>query len=162
MRSETTHRKMGYSIVAAIIFSLWWGVPTYRKWKADRVVDELCAKDGGSKIYEIIILPENKFNKLGMVYVRPKEYVQPSDEYYETNKITWIIPENDSFGGLDLFRSNSQIFRIKDGKLLSEHVSYIRRGGDPVGPWHPSSYTCSNKSAAYKQPFKHKQDGGIK
>jgi hypothetical protein len=40
----------------------------------------------------------------------------------------------------------------KDGKLLSEFVDYARRGGDPIGPWHPSSYSCFDKSKANSYP----------
>ncbi|WP_157040000.1 hypothetical protein [Pelobacter propionicus] len=147
-------RSFWISIFILLLFSLWLGLPTYRKWKVDRLVDELCTKDGGSKVYETVILPVEKFDGLGLVYVPPQSDVKPTDEYYETNKITWIIPESNKFGSLDLFRSHTKIYRIADGKLISEHVSYARRGGDPILiPVHPSSYSCKDKSQYYKQPF---------
>lgn len=159
MRSITTKNKLGYSIVIAIIFSLWWGIPTYRKWKADRLVDELCAKDGRGMVYEAVALSKDKFrNGFVQIHIPQRDYVKPSDEYYYTDETSWIINENNSFGGLDLYRLHYKLFRVKDNKLMSEYVSYSRRGGDSIGPWHPSSYSCTDKEDTniYPKTFVHK------
>jgi len=152
-------RRIGYISVAVIIILFWWGIPTIRKWKADRMVDELCAKDGRGIVYEKVTLSKDKFrNGFVQINIPPRNYIKASDEYYYTDETTWIIPENNSFGGIDLYRLHYKLFRTKDNKLISEYVSYSRRGGDPIGPWHPSSYSCTDNedTVIYPRTFVHK------
>jgi hypothetical protein len=63
-----------------------------------------------------------------------------NDEFFYSEEKTWIMAEK-SFAPA-VWRSHVQLFRAADNKLLGEAVSYSRRGGDPIGPWHPTSFGC--------------------
>lgn len=143
-------------LLFALLIGLWWGVPTYRKERADALVRELCTKDGGIEVYETIPLPTEKFGKHGNVIfpgnknLPPLEKdATPSDAFYFTSETTWIVPDS-SIGSLAIWRSHQKLFRALDHKLLGEAISYSRRGSDPIGPWHPSSFGCpSNADITY-------------
>lgn len=131
----------------ALLIGLWWGVPNYRKAKADAMVRELCAKDGGMKVYETVKLPTERFDQYGLVRFGSlglpplKQNMKSEDDFYYTSEINWMIPET-SVGALAMWRLDQKLFRAADHKLLAVAISYSRRGGDPIGPWHPSSYRC--------------------
>lgn len=133
-------------IRAAIIlfFLVWQGLPAYNKWQADKLVDELCAKDGGIKVYETVTLPKERFNQWGQFVVPGKRVMKPNDEYYTVWEITNIRGRHESsdIGALSITKSHFLLYRSKDKKLLGESIGYGRRGGDAIGPWHPSSYLC--------------------
>lgn len=150
---EVKHRKIRQRsltslLVVAVLLGLWWGVPTYRKARADAMVQELCTKDGGIKAYEIVKMPSERFDPNGNVIFPGNKNLPPSrkeakltDEFYFTSETTWIVPES-GFGSLAVWRSHQKLFRAAGDKLLGESISYSRRGGDPMGPWHPSSFGC--------------------
>jgi len=132
----------------ALLIGLWWVVPTYRKERADALVQELCTKDGGIRVYETIPLPSGKFGKHGNVIFPGNKGLPPfeknatsGDEFYFTSETTWIVPDS-GIGSLAVWKSHQKLFRAVDHKLLGEAISYSRRGGDPIGPWHPSSFGC--------------------
>ncbi len=117
----------------------------YKQWQADKLVDQLCAKDGGVKVYETVRLPANRFSEFDEIFV-PEKMATTVSEFFYTSETQWIIPEDVKFNGLDLRRVNDKLFRVRDGKLLGESIGYSRRGGDIVLlPMHPSHYKCSFK-----------------
>ena len=120
------------------------GCTTPSQWKADSLVDELCAKDGGIKVYETVTLPKERFNKQGYFYVPNQGYGdKPTDEYYGVWKSKNIqVNSNGYDGNLVVYQSHYWIYQRKDQKLLGESISYSRRGGDLPLPAHPSSYSC--------------------
>ena len=126
------------AIVGSLPLALWWGVPTYKKAKADAIVDEWCAKDGGAKVYETVKLPPDQFDKYGNAQIsfKPK-----SGNFYLTSESQSIVPYRGE-GNISISRYITKVYRTADNKLLGEKVSYIRRGGDPISPAHPSSYSC--------------------
>lgn len=139
---------IAFLVVVAVLFGFWWGVPTYRKAKADAMVQELCTKDGGIKVYEIVKVPSERFGPYGNVLFPgnknlppSRKEAKPTDEFYFTSETTWIVPER-GVGSLAVWRSHQKLFRAAGDKLLGESISYSRRGGDPMGPWHPSSFGC--------------------
>lgn len=136
--------KLWGAVAIAVLLALWLGVPTFNKWRADRLVDELCAKDGGIKVYETVTLPKGWFNQRGQFAVPNKNYMKQDDEFYYEVESQDIIGNSNStdIGKLSLYKSYYKIFRKYDGKLLGQTIMYARRGGDPIGPWHPSSYSC--------------------
>jgi hypothetical protein len=148
-RSRKTRKGLFIGLLLLVVLiGLWWGVPTYRKAKADLMVKELCAKEGGNKIYEIVRLPPDRFGQQGNVVffgnknLPPlKEKATPHDEFYFTYEKTWIVLDA-GFNSLAIWRSHHKLYRAIDDKLLAESVAYSRRGGDPMGPWHPSSFGC--------------------
>jgi hypothetical protein len=111
-----------------------------RKWALDQRVTDLCAKDGGIKVYEALVLPKERFNEFGFVnFYRPTqaanalgpEYVFKAEVHYYQQ------------GSPEMRRHHYQVIRKSDGKLLGESISYHRRGGDVLPlPIHDSSYGC--------------------
>lgn len=136
---------LAIAFVVALV-TLWLGVPTFKKWRADRLVDELCAKDGGIKVYERIVLGLEMFDKFGEIQIPLQKEAKPSDRYYYTTGTNWILRKGMGLFDLDLRRHHDKLFRVSDGKLLAEGIGYARRGGDPIGPWHPSHYACPLQS----------------
>jgi len=138
-----------------LFFLLWQGIPAYNKWQADKLVDELCAKDGGVKVYETVTLSKEKFNQWGQPnFYRPNEgsnalggdYIFKSEGYFYHREMPIIV------------RYQHQVIRRLDWKLLGETISYGRGGGDPIGPWEPSNYHCpptneSSEIALFKNFF---------
>jgi hypothetical protein len=137
-------------------FAVWLGIPTFNKWRADRMVDELCAKDGGIKVYETVTLPKERFNQWGKFEVRDGKHMKPGDEYYSVWKVTNIEGRHESsdISSMTVYQSHFLIYRISDKKLLGESISYTRRGGDPISPSHPSSYSCNRVISMESQIFK--------
>lgn len=140
--STLAHPRILGWIVFIFLFAAWGGIPAFNKWRADKKVDELCAKEGGIEIYGTVKLPAEKFTEFGEIYVPQKKQAKSSDEYFYTTETTWIIPEGTQVRDLTLWRDHYKLFRAIDGKLLAESIVYARRGGDAAGPWHPSHYAC--------------------
>ncbi|MDP2810698.1 MAG: hypothetical protein Q8O34_11170 [Rhodocyclaceae bacterium] len=122
---------------------LWLGAG--RTMYYDAKVRELCAKDGGVRVYETVKLPAERFEKGGMV-----NFWQPTDgenalgpEYVFKREMTYYRR-----GNPELFRMHTQVLRRSDGKLLGESAFYTRGGGDMPGPWHGSSFMCPELSVA--------------
>ncbi len=125
---------------------LWLFVPFYflygRTALLDAQVRELCAKDGGVKVYETVRLPAERFDKRGMLKVyRPNqgENALGPDYIYKMENQYFRKGDNND---VSIWRTHTKVFRRSDEKLLGDSVSYTRRGGDFPGPWHPSSYIC--------------------
>lgn len=140
-------------VIAALILGLWWGIPTYRKAKADALVDELCAKDGGAKIHEVVKLPAGRFDQHGNVRIPSLKYKKENDDFYFTIEDTWIKGRDGDPNELVVWRSRHEVFRNSDGKKLAEFVYYARRGGDPPSPMHPSSYRCPKDIGLERKVF---------
>lgn len=122
-----------------LLIGLWWGVPHYRMWRADAMVKELCAKDGGVKVYETVTLPPDKFDKSGQItfeYLSKGEDALGPDYLFRRGE-QYIVESYPK-----IWRHHTQIFRRSDGKLLGDGVSYHRSGGDPLGPWEHSFFSC--------------------
>lgn len=147
MNVKRRNKWMYFVLTTCVLLTLWIGIPTFRKAGADATVRELCAKDGKLSVYEIVDLPPSRFNSYGRAtfagngVLPPLErYKRPETDFFYTDETTWILPEA-SFEPA-LWRSHQILFRATDKKILGEAISYSRRGGDPIGPWHPSSFGC--------------------
>mgnify|MGYP001028039991 CR=1 FL=1 len=121
--------------IAALLGLLW--LAAGEKWLADRQVRELCAKDGGVKVYETVPLSPDRFDKYGQIRIPEKRKAKQSDEYYYEFSIDHLRDSR-----LEIWRSHKQIYRTRGNELLGESVSYTRRGGDLPGPWIESSFSC--------------------
>lgn len=144
------------TIGAVILFAVvllvgsWLAIPLFLKARADTLVREMCAKDGGIKIYEQAKLPKSRFqgnlilfpnrNGRGAGLPPSRDQRRPEDDYYYFLEQTWLVPE-ESFRPA-VYRLYAKLIRAKDEKVLGEAVTYSRVGGDPIGPWHPSSFGC--------------------
>ena len=149
-RSKTSlGRKFAVGAAVAILFVpalISNGVKAYY----DQKVREMCAKDGGVKVYETVTLSAEKFDELkGRNFILfSKELADPNDEYY--------VEEDDHYykqGHINFVRMKSHIVRRNDRKVLGESVRYGRGGGDLPGPWHESSFTCPDPSNPLSPKF---------
>jgi hypothetical protein len=134
-----------------LVFVVWLGIPAYQKDKANGIVRDLCKKDGGVNVFEITKLPNSRFSNNGMAIfpgrgnVPPLEVnKRPEDDFYYTFERTWILPES-SFQPA-IWRGSQKLIRAKDQKVLGDAVSYSRVGGDPIGPWQPTYFTCPEEA----------------
>lgn len=132
-----------------LLLSCWLGVSFWygggRKVYYDTLVNRMCREDGGVRVYETVKLPEERFDKWGMVnFYKPTQKENAlGPEYVFRREITYFRK-----GDPDIFRMHTQVIRRSDGKLLGESVFYKRGGGDLPGPWHGSSFMCPELSVA--------------
>lgn len=138
-------------IIGAVIYSAWIGWPAWevfgKKMYWDSKVRELCAVDGGVKVYKKVVLPEIEYDKLksnGWRLPDISELTKEDKYYYEHDK-QYIRKSNPKIS-----RRQFRIYRLSDRKLLGESIRYGREGGDLTGPWHFSSYTCPSPT---KKPY---------
>lgn len=124
-------------VIVWISTSFWYGGG--RKVYYDAQVRQLCAKDGGVKVYEQVVLPTEWFDKWENLRIPEKTRMISNDEYYYESTTTYLRQGNPK-----VVRYYTKIVRKSDGKVLGESVYYGRGGGDLPGPWHPSSFTCPN------------------
>lgn len=156
LTTVTTYRRISGAIAIVLILSIWWTVPTYRKWRADKLVDELCAKDGGIKVYETVTLPSSMFNEYGQPKIKFAGHVATDSDtsgsglYFSIESTDIIGDQNQSdISKLVVWKSRISLLRSSDGKVLGETICYSRRGGDAIGPWHPSSYSCPKSASEW-------------
>ncbi|HUW25976.1 MAG TPA: hypothetical protein VMW07_05565 [Gallionella sp.] len=143
-RRVTTSFQKRVVVVAsvAVFFGLLW-IAAGEKWWLDYQVRELCAKDGGVRVYETVKLPPEKLNQWGQPnFYRPDQGENALGVDYVFKRETLYYRQ----GNPDLFRLRTQVFRRVDGKLLGESVFYKRGGGDLPGPWHGTSFMCPETS----------------
>lgn len=142
-------------VVIVMFFLVWQGLPIFNIWQTDKLVDHLCAKDGGIKIYEVATLPNERFNEWGQFVVADKSYAKPDDEYYSVLENIDILGKSQigDSSKLVLTQYHFLVYRATTHKVLGEGVSYARRGGDAIGPWMPSSYSCPEEMQS--DLFKH-------
>lgn len=128
----------GLVVLGASVFFIWFlWVAVGRNMWLDHQVREMCAEDGGVKVYETVVLPQERFDKYDQIRVLAKSYAKPDDEYFYENDTRYLLK-----GNPEMWRSIFKIIRRNDGKILGEAVSYHRRGGGLFGPWHDSSFSC--------------------
>lgn len=134
-------------VVVAVI-----GIYTWFLWIAigqniwlDHQVRELCAKDGGVRVYETVELTPDLIDWAGRISLPDKKWAKPTDKYY----CEW-----DDFyfrkGDPDLKRTTVRIVRQSDKKVLGEWITFSRGGGGLPGPWHGSGYSCQDISQEIK------------
>jgi len=124
-------------LVGIGLFGWFFWEATGKKMYWDAKVRELCARDGGIRVYETVELPEERFDQWGNIGVSDKQHSKLHDEfYYET--ATLILKKGDP----EVIKTITTMIRRKDEKILGELVRFGRGGGDLPGPWHPSTYFC--------------------
>jgi len=107
----------------------------------DAKVKELCEKDGGVTVYERVKLTQSEYQRLGgvrgIVPVPQRSTANPGSPFVADTVMT-IIRD----WGPEVYRRETSIVRVADGKVLARQVTYGRVGGDFPSPGHPSSYGC--------------------
>ncbi len=138
-RVKTSSLKVMVVIVAAAGFLGWFWLVAGEKLWLDHKVRELCAVDGGVRVYETVMLPREKFNQW-----RQPNFYSPTQGEDALGPEYVFKEESPDFENKDAkaFRYHYKVIRRSDQKVLGETTSYERRGGDLPGPWQPSSFTC--------------------
>ena len=108
------------------------------KDRLDEEVRQLCAKDGGIKVYEEVEMPAASFDEFGVAKFLDATEMRPLGNRFDLYEETKYFKK----GSPSLRREHAKIVRSADGKLLGESTSYHRVGGDFPGPWHDSSFAC--------------------
>jgi len=137
--------KVVHIVIGVLLFAVWFGGAFWevagKKMYWDAKVRDLCAKDGGIRVYETVELAAEKFNKWGQInFYHPTQGEDALGSEYLVKVETRFLRAEDE--DPVIMRFQNRVFRQSDGKLLAESISYARRGGDLPGPWHPSSYRC--------------------
>lgn len=137
-RSRTVLHKGLVVIASVAILSMPALVSNGVKAHYDRQVREMCAKDGGVRVYETVRLPKERFDEFGSFRIPAKQNAKAGDGYY----YEWR-DRNYREGNPTIRRDHSLVIRKSDGKLLGEAISYVRLGGDLPGPWEVgTSFRC--------------------
>jgi hypothetical protein len=110
------------------------------KWRLDREVDRLCAKDGGVKVYETVQVPAEYVPEDSEIF--PQFAGRPYGERYGPEYTVKALTTYLVDGNPAMWRDEYKIIRKSDGKTLGISVSYSRVGGDFPSPSAPSSHTC--------------------
>ena len=137
-----TTRAMKALLAASLALTLA-GCSTPTQIRLDRMVDELCAKDGGIRVYEVVQLPLSAFDERGRVKFDPakKTNALGSDFIYDSSFLYLTDGLHQGHEAV-VARIGSSVKRKSDGKLLGEAVWYRRSGGDLIQPNIGSSYAC--------------------
>ncbi|TAN71318.1 MAG: hypothetical protein EPN17_01745 [Methylobacter sp.] len=136
-------KKMLNLTILLLLISFITACSTPRQWQADRLLDELCAKDGGIKVYETVTLPKEQFDQSGHFTGISFDNRKVTYEYYSTSEDKHIQNAYSESGGLAAYRNHFFVYRRKDNKLLGESIFYSRFGGGVLlKGYADSSYTC--------------------
>ena len=130
MRSVT----WSFTVIALLLLS------GCERWALDRQMEELCAKDGGIKVYETVTLPASDFSNLGQPLARYERTAKSREEIFgpdyryvtEEKYIVGTRQTKVEHGNGVLVRNVQAIYRRSDKKMLVEGVYYARGGGDGV------------------------------
>jgi len=126
------------SLLCAALCASAIGGCAREKDRLDEEVRQLCAKDGGIKVYEQIKMPPEMFDNFGVLVLPDATDVQPLGGRF-------VLKEETKYyrtGNPSSRQEHVQIIRSSDGRVLGEFTSYHRVGGDLPGPWHDSTFVC--------------------
>lgn len=145
LRSEGVGKK-GLIVAGTLGFFAWFlWIAIGRNMWLDHQVREMCAKDGGVRVYETVELTSDLLDKFGRIYIPDKAEATPLNEYYYISGIHYYLN-----GATKLSRTHHRIVRRSDEKVLGELIRYARAGGGLPGPWHGSSFMCPAPAAGLK------------
>ncbi len=120
----------------------------------DRKVSEMCAKDGGTTVYEVVMLSREDYARLGdLVEFIPPESARPrsTDKPYVVELLREIIRDENPA----VVRGVTSIRRQSDNKVLGKMVQYSRRGGDfPTGISEQSMFVCPQRVNLASEVFR--------
>ena len=110
------------------------------------LMEELCKKDGGVKVYETVTLPPNQFETLKSYATTARateDYYGPNYRFVSKREILVGRDAKAETGEGQLARLYWAIFRRSDNRLLGEQIEYRRNGGDAFTfGFQPSSNSC--------------------
>lgn len=134
--------KTSRKFLSIIVLLVWFGASFWfsggRVFYYDWRVRQLCAIDGGVKVYETAPLTYDLIDsKTGRVNLKFKGYEKSEDKYYLETEDSIILR-----GNPEISRSKTMVIRRSDQKILGEEVLYRRGGGELPGPWPHTGYRC--------------------
>lgn len=104
---------------------------------------QLCAKDGGIRVYERVPVPAARFTAAGqLIHVPAKNLVDVLGPEYSYRQQIEYLRGSEAHTDLSLSKTTIRIIRKNDGKLLGESISYSRTGGGITLGAHPTGATC--------------------
>jgi hypothetical protein len=109
----------------------------------DAQIKEMCGRDGGGKVFEVVSLNSQQYslllNKFGQISP-PLESKAGGDVPIVQRFISTYIRRSDP----EIRRDELSVIRKSDGKILGLSVYYSRVGGDLIS-LHPSYFSCPEK-----------------
>ncbi len=167
LAAEKNEIRLARTIAGLCFLILWLGFSFWfsggRKYYYDYRLEQFCALDGGTIVYEYILLPSDKFDERGDIKffkATEGEGAFGSDYTYKMNMEYLHGDPNEEFV---TFRVNHKIYLRSSGKLMGESTRYYRRGGDLPGPSHPSSFSCPDGDISLsKRIFVNQENSGAK
>lgn len=134
-------------LVAVLILTIIFYEGRKAYW--DSQVKEMCAKDGGVRIWEEIIVSPAQAGllpKVGNYFgVAIESLAKPEEPAFTRIRETVIHENNPS-----VIRYEEDMVRRLDQRIVGVIVSYGRGGGDFPSPAHPSSYHCPEYKQLYE------------
>ncbi len=121
------------------------GIGELRKGNWDRKVDDLCAIDGGDKLYRQVQVTEKEFplylNRFGQIDIPSVDRAPPNVKIVHKWVSTTINANNP-----EVRRDELVIYSRPDGEKLATRTSYSRVGGE-LFAFHPSHHMCPENSS---------------
>jgi len=112
-----------------------------RKAYWDAQVRGMCAKDGGVRIFEEMLISREQAGHLphvdGVIAVTKESISDPAAPAF--SKILETVVKD---GEPSIFRYEQAIVRRSDQATVAKAVIYVRTGGDMPSPAFPSSFYC--------------------
>ena len=134
-------------LIASLFFTVFAGCMGYVPGQQsywDAQVREMCEKDGGVKIFEVVQLTEKQYrnglNRLGHFDVPVQNETSANAPFVHSIKRTNIRDGNPY-----VWRHETSVIRNSDNKVLGIQVIYSRVGGDFPSPSIDSSFSCPDK-----------------
>jgi len=124
-----------------LLLTAYLGPSEYRKAQMDAEVERLCAIDGGVKVYARAELPKEMFSSKGYSEIPLVIDARESKAAFVVENRSAPLKVGEKIGNWRpiLFKNHLRVVRTSDNFVLGETIGYTRVGGDPVGPWPPSS-----------------------
>lgn len=124
----------------------------------DAQVREMCEKDGGVRIFEVVSLNSQQYslllNKFGQL--SPPLESKAEGNVPIVHRFTSIyVRQNDP----EIRRDELSVIRKSDEKILGVSVSYSRVGGDLIA-LHPSFFSCPERSVDIFSAVVRQEGGG--
>lgn len=146
---RTVRRNFHWFAVIIAIGIAWCGYVELRRAYWDYKVKAWCAEDGGVKVFERVVLDDPRYLdaeknvRIPPIFEENLDYpplpleAKLSDAYFKRTETKIIRDDAPRVG-----RSEVQVFRASDKKMLGKEVSYGRSGGDLFVVDHHSSFRC--------------------
>lgn len=119
-----------------------------RKAYWDYRVREMCEKDGGTHVFEQVLITRQDAQANGLLV--GNDVVIPSRPDPHSMKSYYIDYESTYLrtGAPSVFRARTAVVRARDMKIMAEMIGYTRVGGDAPTFAHPSSMSCPDADQA--------------